>query len=97
MNIGILKIALPLLLEGLKTTICISILAILLSFIFGGLIGILYISKNKPKKNILIYCKKSSIPNMNSIILIKNAEKLYLSFFTIIKLYMMIIIGWNIW
>ena len=47
MNIGILKIALPLLLEGLKTTICISILAILLSFIFGGLIGILYISKNK--------------------------------------------------
>ena len=42
-----IKIALPLLLEGLKTTICISILAILLSFIFGGLIGILYISKNK--------------------------------------------------
>lgn len=47
MNIDILKIALPLLLEGLKTTIYISVLAILLSFIIGGFIGILYISENK--------------------------------------------------
>lgn len=47
MDVHILEIALPLLMEGLKTTMYISIAAILLSFIIGSFIGLLYISKNK--------------------------------------------------
>lgn len=47
MSMHIFEITFPLLLEGLKLTICISILAILLSFVAGSIIGFLYISKNR--------------------------------------------------
>jgi len=46
MNMNILEISLPLLLEGLKATLLISAMAICISIFVGGLIGGLYISSN---------------------------------------------------
>lgn len=47
MSMHILEITFPLLLKGLKLTVCISVLAILFSLVAGSIVGSLYISKNK--------------------------------------------------
>ncbi|MBV4438290.1 amino acid ABC transporter permease [Clostridium tyrobutyricum] len=58
MNLHILQIILPLLIKGLKLTVCISILSILFSIVIGGIIGSMYISKNKALHGIAyIYIK----------------------------------------
>lgn len=58
MNMNILEITLPLLLEGLKTTLFISAMAICISILVGGFIGGLYVSSNKLLRGIAyIYIK----------------------------------------
>lgn len=47
MSIHVLQIIFPLLIKGLKLTVCIAVLSILFSIVVGGIIGYLYISKNR--------------------------------------------------